>query len=171
MTFLSKVCPLDYADDLKFWGINESFMEFCCQVKRNSKARATYVEETDQVGSRFTFFGCRISSCREGRRSWEKWQRTTKSLRKRRFQFLRYSTLHILDFWIYPNVYLNTQYLTSITISEKGLFCLAKTYHNIHIYVLTLIIRKTILERGLLSLTRKHSGICLKSPKEEWRQR
>ena len=27
-----KVCPLDYADDLKFWGINESFMEFCCQV-------------------------------------------------------------------------------------------------------------------------------------------
>ena len=29
---VSKVCPLDYADDLKFWGINESFMEFCCQV-------------------------------------------------------------------------------------------------------------------------------------------
>ena len=32
----SKVCPLDYADDLKFWGINESFMEFCCQVKHHS---------------------------------------------------------------------------------------------------------------------------------------
>ena len=29
---ICKVCPLDYADDLKFWGINESFMEFCCQV-------------------------------------------------------------------------------------------------------------------------------------------
>ena len=33
---VSKVCPLDYADDLKFWGINESFMEFCCQVKHYS---------------------------------------------------------------------------------------------------------------------------------------
>ena len=71
-------------------------------------------------------------------------------------------------FWIYQNVYLNTQYLT---ISEKGLFCLAKTYHNIHIYVLTLIIRKTILERGLLSLTRKHSGIFLRNLKEELQQR
>ena len=30
-----KVCPLDYADDLKFWGINESFMEFCCQVSNS----------------------------------------------------------------------------------------------------------------------------------------
>ena len=53
----------------------------------------------------------------------------------------------------------------------EGTFLPYQKYHNIHIYVLTLIIRKTILERGLLSLTRKHSGIFLKSPKEEWRQR
>ena len=30
---LDEVCPLDYTDDLKFWMIDENFLESCCQVR------------------------------------------------------------------------------------------------------------------------------------------
>ena len=29
---IDEVCPLDYTDDLKFWMIDENFLESCCQV-------------------------------------------------------------------------------------------------------------------------------------------
>ena len=30
---IDEVCPLDYTDDLKFWNIDENFLESCCQVR------------------------------------------------------------------------------------------------------------------------------------------
>ena len=30
---IDEVCPLDYTDDLKFWMIDENFLESCCQVR------------------------------------------------------------------------------------------------------------------------------------------
>ena len=37
---IDEVCPLDYTDDLKFWMINENFMESCCQDKLIARREA-----------------------------------------------------------------------------------------------------------------------------------
>ena len=37
---IDKVCPLDYTDDLKFWMINENYLESCCQDKLIARREA-----------------------------------------------------------------------------------------------------------------------------------
>ena len=37
MHCIDEVCPLDYADDLKYWMVDENFLEFCCQDKGGHK--------------------------------------------------------------------------------------------------------------------------------------
>ena len=34
------MCPLDYTDDLKFWMIDENFLESCCQDKLIARREA-----------------------------------------------------------------------------------------------------------------------------------
>ena len=106
-----KVCPLDYADDLKFWGINESFMEFCCQVKKElsngckvwfwCKNQESQLRNWNQLVARVKTIWlrlvacCRISFCLDGKQLWERWRRTMKLLKKRRWSLTH---LHMLLF-------------------------------------------------------------------------
>ena len=80
---ICKVCPLDYADDLKFWGINESFMEFCCQVP-NQTVEVNDIKICDIGRIEKHFSACRISSCHDARQLWGRWQKITKWQKKRR---------------------------------------------------------------------------------------
>ena len=88
---ICKVCPLDYADDLKFWGINESFMEFCCQVPNQTVevndikiCDIGRIENAVPVREKRRIFACRISSCHDARQLWGRWQKITKWQKRRR---------------------------------------------------------------------------------------
>ena len=37
---IDEVCPLEYSEDLRYWKIDENFMEFCCQDKLISRREA-----------------------------------------------------------------------------------------------------------------------------------
>ena len=41
---IDEVCPLDYTDDLKFWMIDENFLESCCQDKLMARREAIMAE-------------------------------------------------------------------------------------------------------------------------------
>ena len=137
---------MDYADDLKFWGINESFMEFCCQVSNSQsewyKENIGRIRNAVPVREKKRIFACRTSSCHDARQLWGRWQKITKLQKKRR------STIQSLhDSWSKPCTHDN---------------------HNKSIKVTT---RRNTLERERLFPIRKHSGIFLRNLKEELQQR
>ena len=41
---IDEVCPLEYSEDLRYWMIDENFMEFCCQDKLISRREAILTE-------------------------------------------------------------------------------------------------------------------------------
>ena len=45
---IDEICPMDFADDLKFWMIDDSFLEFCCQGKFHDRKDALHAEITKQ---------------------------------------------------------------------------------------------------------------------------
>ena len=45
---IDEICPLDFADDLKFWMIDDSFLEFCCQGKFHDRKDFIHAELAKQ---------------------------------------------------------------------------------------------------------------------------